>query len=229
MNIFIGVALASLIKWTCIRPKDRENQILATVLLVTFAQVLATILIGVAVIVLRYFFVQRIFLYLIICHALLAVLGGYILIRWIGRSLNSPRVAKFMEIGLCAMFLISCFPWYGQYWAARPPSAPPCFSSSDGKLPESFQTMRVEIEGRIGYDLILEDLKIEGGFDSPYNFVVAVSRYLRACGIKAYGTNERLFLWRDKQKLWHATSRIPPDGEPLVIAHKPVSFSIKHP
>ncbi len=239
MNVFILIALGSLVKWKLFfRHKVNQDQFLITLLIVTFVQVLSAIPIAITIGILRYWFVQRIFLHLILGHTLLAVLGGYIFIRWLGRSIyritpkiilgnhDTSQINGILEIGLILVLCVLSFQWYARYWETDQLEEESCSLAEDGKLPESFQGKSAVIEGPLGYDLMLKNLSLASEIEGPMNFIIKVSQFIKSCIPKSPEPDKRLFLWRNKQKEWYLTDQIPSQGEPLVQCQRPVSFSI---
>jgi len=73
---------------------------------------LVTFIISLLIVFLRYFYVQKIFLYLIVCHALLASMGAYYAL-----SLNKKILNPLTKGALVILFCFS-LNWHWQYYSS---------------------------------------------------------------------------------------------------------------
>jgi len=108
--VLLGIGFPFL-KWRNRRDLKNKDLIVFILSIVTVFQIGATIVIGSLIAILHYFFVQRLFIYLIVCHALLATVGAYYLL-----SHNKKILNPLMKGILLVMFCFS-LNWHWQYYS----------------------------------------------------------------------------------------------------------------
>jgi len=89
--------------------------------IVTSIQVAVTLIIALLVAFMHYYFVQRLFLYLIICHALLAMMGAYFVFSF------NKKIMNFLIKGTLLILFCLSINWHWQFYSdhknAHPPSS----------------------------------------------------------------------------------------------------------
>lgn len=191
--------------------------------LTVFAQVLATIPIVVLIAFLHYWFVQRIFLYLMVCQALLAVVGGYAIVN-VFRGHGSMTFMKEPST-------VNTF--FNKFGGAITAGALLVF------LGVSLFWHRDLLTGVKGsqnvvkncpplHDQLPDDLQLDPSgivFEENLVFVLNVGKRLDQCGWSKQGA-QKVFLWYDSKKNWHLSEQMPEGGLAFTVCGQPVSFEI---
>ena len=165
------------------------------------AQVAATLPIAFIVGFLRYWFVQRIFLYLIICHVLLAVTGAYFIFSRLQKYRIIIPISLTIFLGLCVLSVT----WYRDIRDSYTIPVAEC-AKLPGRLPEILQE-----EAMLTYE-------------GPLVLAMDVSKHLDRCGWN--GTSQKAYIWHDARG-WEIDDSLPLGQAPLQFCKKPVVIKIK--
>jgi len=158
-NIFVLLGMGVPFFWWKKRKNlNQKSFFVFTWSTVVLVQVLATLVIGVLTISLRYFFVQRLFLYLIICHTFLATAGAYFIF-----SSNKKILSNCVKGVLLILFCLS-LNWHWKFYRAQ---------SVDPHKDKSCVAMESYIEG------IRRESKSRSFFNLYY--IIERNRYLEKC------------------------------------------------
>lgn len=158
--VFVGIGVPFL-RWSKRRDLKDKDFFVFILSIVALIQVAATIVIILLIALLHYWFVQRLFLYLITCHAILATMGAYFLF-----SLNKKILGPFLKTALLILFCLS-LNWHWQYYSQydNVPPADSC-SSLESYLDVNWQKV-IEKNPYIDYDydpsgFFVNDLDVQG-------------------------------------------------------------------
>ncbi len=127
-NIFVLLGMGIPFVWWKKRKILKDKDLFIFVLsIVALTQVAATFIIALLIAFLHYWFVQRLFLYLIVCHALLASTGAYFVL-----SLNK-NILKPLTKGVLLILICLSLNWHWQYYSSfnNPEFTKPCNSMID--------------------------------------------------------------------------------------------------
>jgi len=159
-NIFVLLGMGVPFLWWKKRKKlDQKSFFVFTWSTVVLVQVLATFAIGSLTIFLRYFFVQRLFLYLIICHAFLATMGAYLLFS------SNKKILNICTKGVLLILICLSLNWQWQVYRAR--TVDPYMDKSCGAMAGYVDGIRRESKTRLFFSL---------------HYIVERNRYLKKCG-----------------------------------------------
>ncbi|MCK5081334.1 MAG: hypothetical protein KAR31_00375 [Candidatus Omnitrophica bacterium] len=187
--VFLGIGIPFL-QWNNRKKLGDKDFFVFVLSAVTLIQVAAvTFIIAFLVVYLRYYFVQRIFLYLIVCHAFLAATGAYY--AW---SLNKNILNPLTKGVLVILFCFS-LNWHWQYYSSltNDDSLKSCQAVEEG-LDQSWQ----ELDGA-WKKLSPENLQDDSpkGYASTYlDYIVQRNRRLKDCGWPQDPRNENVFMCR---------------------------------
>jgi len=222
-DAFLGVHLLNLLVifgvgacgfyWKKGRDLKDKDLFVYTLNAITVVQaVLSTILIGSVIGILQYWFVQRIFLYLIVCHAVLAVTGGYFILLvtkdyFQKRNFSMAGVfgpknsAVFATCILFILIFLSVKYQVKHIFTFAQNQDPSSCLAIPGKLPNDFNS------------------KNSLPHDKGLNFIAKVGKYIDTCSRNGNEKDRVVYLWH-KSNEWFLTPEIPADGELFNISAK---------
>ncbi|MBI4245426.1 MAG: hypothetical protein HY606_15160 [Planctomycetes bacterium] len=172
--VLVGIGIPFL-KWNRRQNLKNNDFFVFALSIITSVQVAATLGIALVVAFLHYWFVQRLFLYLIVCHAILATLGVYFL--W---SLNKNIWKPLVKGALFILFCLS-LNWHWQYYTAF-----------NRQLPEFCQTRADHLENSWRkLDATWRKMAEENSWRSStekyscahLDYIVERNQYLDDCGV----------------------------------------------
>jgi hypothetical protein len=118
-NLFVLIgASVPIMLWKKRRSLIRGDLMVFVLSISTLVQVLATLAIGAIIAYNRFYFVQRVFLYLIICHSLLALSGGVFVFQFLFQKIQARFIPwmTFLEYSILGILIFLSFLWLaGQY------------------------------------------------------------------------------------------------------------------
>jgi len=212
-DAYIGAYLANLFViagmvltlgcWKKRKDLDKKDFCVFILGLVVTVQVLNTIFMMGAIGYLRYWFVQRIFLHLVICHALLAMVGAYLLVRL------KPKILKPIMMGVGVFMLTASLLWH---------------RSEALELEESYTKAECEpIAGALEYtftdQVVYKDT-------SRVDAIINIGKRLNQCGWAGNQDVKRVYVWEDTDNVMHVGPEIPPDGKPSEICSRQIYFDL---
>jgi len=170
-NLFVLLGMGIPFLWWKKRKNlDQKGFFVFTWSAIVLIQVLATLVIGALTISLRYFFVQRLFLYLIICHAFLATMGAYFLFS------SNRKILNFCTKGILLILFCLSLNWHWQFYRAQ--IVDPNKDKSCGEMAGYIEGMRREPEIRSFFSL---------------DYMVERNRYLEKCSQDENLTQGRIY------------------------------------
>ena len=170
------------------------------------AQLVLTLLLAVQVVLAGYYFLDRVFLHLVVCRALLVAVGGWWLLRWLEARVGPrPRTAlRTLAVGLAMFAVATAF----LTLRARAEGAPVV-------LPAAEQARCGDLGGTLAVD---RPAGAEDWARGP-NFIVRLARDRRRCGA---GNGEGIRHVVAADGAYQITSDAAPGTEPLELCGRRV-------
>jgi hypothetical protein len=193
------------IRWKERRTLDTRDSFALALAIALWIQILATVVIMIVIACLRYWFVQRLFLHLLVCHAMLATIGFYFVMRSSGKSVHT--VMKAVLVILLALSAHWHWKHYLAWERALPPEVPQ--PVAEGKLPQALPD----------YALYQPPARLKTAME--------ISRRLEAHGWAGDPETRTVYLWESSSGDMNLGAEIPAEGQLSRIGGRPISFSVK--
>ena len=227
-NFFVLAALAAPFwLWNNRKNLSKEKQFLLSVCVVSIIQICAAVVIGILVAAAHYYFIGRVFIYLVVLRAVLVVCGGYLCLSWMlekwnKSSRNLNRQSPFQVSLIAVVVLGLSVSLYGSHKAL-------------GNDIRSFQsTWPALIHGScppMKSSLAIinrEEHSIQGREEYGLNFIVIFGEQLKTCGwVPGDGPPSYVVPKRSldgKTYSYQITDKLPVGSSILGFFHRPLSF-----
>ena len=198
-NIF---ALAGLcvpfLYWKKKKELTKTESVVLALSIATLLQILATIVIAAIIIYTRFYFVQRVFLYLIICDCFLTLIGVFVVCQFVSQRFLSQKYLSILKVVLTVVLMALAFRWQAENYQAEVKAEVNC-EFTGNRLGEDLQTM----------------LNTNNVSCARLNLVVEVSKRIKQCGWFPTSDFSKLSLWKDNTNVWYLTERMPVDAKPF--------------
>jgi hypothetical protein len=188
---------------------DRPNFSIFIFSTVIGAQVLATFLIAAVIAILHYWFVQRIFLYLIVCYPLLAAVGGYFIFQYLDQKYSAFKtklsfILSILVLLVCVVGIL----WHVQYH-------------------QMLAKEKERILCPISLGRLSEDLQY-GEHTSAYesfNLVVKVSERLNHCNNIIDQDIDKVYITKNDQHVWSLSDQVLDESAALKVCGETFSYA----
>lgn len=225
---FIGL-LTPLIFWGRRKELNKNEEFVFIFSTVTLVQVLSTIPIGTAIAVFHYWFVQRIFIYLIVCHAVLALIGAFVVFNFIAKF-RVPELQKGIPVVKALLILtafILSFIWHLN-WNRQSVATQGYLTAGCPTLQGAYGSLSFEEIGVVGVNVNRYPTgeHNDDGFERPLNNFVMIDRRLKECSIKSHLQTDRLYIKNSADKGWHLATSFNQGEKYLYYCNQLVRFNL---